>query len=79
MISAVGKRILIQPLVEQKSALILTNQKPSKYLVCSIGDEVTKVKPGNIIYTDKIYGTEIEHEGNKYLVIEEMCILAKLD
>lgn len=79
MLKAVGKRLIIKPVEVKHGSLLLTNSKPTQYTVISIGDEVTKVKPGNIIYLEKHYGTEIEHEKEKFLVIDESSILAKLD
>lgn len=79
MLTPVGKRIIVKPIEQKQGALILTNQKPSQYQVIAIGDEVTKVKPNNTIYLEKHYGAEIEHEKEKFLVIEENSILAKLD
>ena len=79
MLTPVGKRIIVKPVEVKAGALLLTNQKPTQFLVISIGDEVTKVKPGNTIYLEKHYVAEIEHETEKFLVIEETSILAKLD
>lgn len=78
-LSSVGKRLLIQAVIPPKGTLILSNQKPTRFTVCSIGEEVTKVKVGDIIYLDKYSGVEIEHENDKYLVCDESSILAKLD
>lgn len=80
MLMPVAKRVLIQPIHDDKNGvIIITNKKPIQYSVIAIGDEVTKVRPGNIIYLEKHYGVEIDHEGEKYLVIDEASILAKLD
>jgi co-chaperonin GroES (HSP10) len=79
MLTPVAKRILIQPVEVKHGTLLLTNQKPSQFKVIAIGDEVTKVKPDNIIYLEKHYGVEIEHESVKYFVIDESSILAKID
>ena len=79
MLKPCGKRILIQPVEVKHGTLLLTNQKPTQYKVIAIGDEATKVKPSDIIYLEKHYGTEIEHEKEKFLVIDENSILAKLD
>jgi chaperonin GroES len=79
MLTPVGKRIIVKPVEVKAGALLLTNQKPTQFHVIAIGDEVTKVKPGNTIYLEKHYGAEIEHEKEKFLVIEETSILAKLD
>jgi co-chaperonin GroES (HSP10) len=79
MLTPVAKRILIKPVEVKHGSLILNNQKPTQFHVLAIGDEVTKVKVGNIIYLEKHYGVEIECENEKYLVIDEASVLAKLD
>jgi len=79
MLSAVGKKILIQPIeVQNQGKILLHNQKPSQFKVIAIGDEVTKVAINDVIYLEKHYGVEIEHQGVKYSVIDESSILAKL-
>lgn len=78
MLTPVAKRIIIKPIEVKHGTLLLTNQKPTQFNVISIGDEVTKVKPGNIVYLEKHYGVEIDHENEKYLVIDESSILAKI-
>jgi co-chaperonin GroES (HSP10) len=78
MLIPVAKRVIIKPDTDAKQgSLIVTNQKPSQYTVISIGDEVTKVQSGDTIYLEKHYGVEIDHEGEKFLVIDEGSILAK--
>lgn len=79
MLKPLGKRLLIQPVEQKHGTLIVKNQKPSQYKVITIGDEVTKIQPYDIIYLEKHYGTEIEHEQVKYLVIDESSALVKLD
>jgi len=79
MLIPLAKRILVKPIEEKHGTLIVTNQKPKQFNIIAIGDEVTKVKPGDTIYLEKHYGAEIEHENEKYLVIDEASILAKLD
>jgi len=78
MLTPVAKRIIIQPIEEKHGTLLISNLKPKKFTVISIGDEVTKVQPGNVIFLEKHYGVEIDHENEKYLVIDEASILAKL-
>lgn len=79
MLTPIAKRILVKPVEINHGKLIVTNQKPTQFTVVAIGDEVTKVKTGNIIYLEKHYGVEIEYESEKYSVIDESSILAKLD
>lgn len=78
MLTPVAKRVIIQPIEEKGGTIIVANQKPKKFTVVSIGDEVTKVQPGNVVFLEKHYGVEIDYEGEKYLVIDESCILAKI-
>jgi len=79
MLTPVGKRLLVKPIEFKHEKLIVSGQKPTQFSVIAIGDEVTKVKPSNTIYMDKYSGVEIEHEKEKYLVVDESSILAKLD
>ncbi len=78
MLKPVGKRVLIQGVIGNAGNLIIT-QKPTKFLVIAIGDDVTKVKADDIIFLEKHFGVEIDHEKEKYLIIDEQSILAKLD
>lgn len=79
MLTPLAKRIIIQPAEDKKGPLILTNNKPKRFVILAIGDEVTKVKPNDFIYLERHSGAEIEHEGDKYFVIDESQILAKID
>lgn len=79
MLIPVGKRILIKPVEAKSGALILNTTKPTQFTVISIGDEVTKVKPGNTIYMEKHWGVEIDYENQKFLCIDEATVLAKFD
>lgn len=79
MLTPVAKRVIIKPVEEKAGALLITNQKPKKFTVISIGDDVTNVKPGNIVFLEKYYGVEIEHDGDHFTVIDESSILAKVD
>ena len=78
MLTPVGKRIIIKPIEVKVGNLIVNNMKPSQYHVVSVGEEVTKVRPGDTIYLEKHYGVEIEHDKEKFLVIDESSVLAKL-
>lgn len=78
MLTPIAKRILIKPVEVKHGTLIVHNQKPSKFTVISCGDEVTKVKPGDVIFLEKHYGVEIEHDDEKFQVIDESSILAKV-
>jgi co-chaperonin GroES (HSP10) len=79
MLTPVGKRIILQPVEAGQGSIILTGQKPTQFTVISVGDEVTKVKPGHVIYLEKHYGVEIEYDKEKFFVIDEQSILARID
>jgi co-chaperonin GroES (HSP10) len=78
MLMPVAKRILIKPVENKHATLIVTNFKPTRFQVMAIGDEVTKVKVGDVIFLEKHYGIEIENDEEKFLVIDEGAILAKI-
>lgn len=79
MLTPICKRIIVKPVEVKAGSLLLTNPKPIQFQVIAIGDEVTKVKPGHIIYLEKQFGVTIEHENEKFIVIEEGSILARID
>lgn len=78
MLKTLGKRVLVNAVQIKAGQLFIAGGKPSQYEVMGIGDEVTKVKVGDVIYLEKHYGAEIEHDKQKYLVVEEATILAKV-
>lgn len=78
MLKTLGKRVLIKPVEMKAGALFISGAKPVQYHVMGIGDETTKVAVGDVIYLEKHYGAEIEHDKEKYLVVEEASILAKV-
>lgn len=72
-----GKRLLVQPVQLKQGALLIAGAKPTQFVVIVVGDEVTKVSVGDLIYLEKHYGVELQHDGDKFLVIDESTILAK--
>lgn len=79
MLKAVGKRIIVIPVEVDTGKLIIKNSRPTQFNVISIGEDVSKVAVGNIVYLDKFAGAELEHNKEKFFVIDESQILAKLD
>ena len=79
MLLPLAKRIIVQPVEEKQGTLLIAGaQKQKRFKVKVIGDEVTRVKAGDIIYLEKHCGIEIEYEKQSFLVIDENSILAKL-
>lgn len=79
MLTPLGKRIIVKPIEVKHGALLITGVKPTQFHVIAIGDEVTKVKLGDTVYVSQQFGSEIEHEKEKFIVLEETFILAKVD
>ena len=75
----IGSQLIVKPVQTASSAILITNQKPSQYYVCSIGPDVKSTQINDILYLTKHAGTEIEHEKEKYIIIDESQILAILD
>lgn len=79
MLIPLAKRILLKPIKsEKKSILLLKEEKPIQFQVIAIGDDVTKVKPTDVVYLEKYSGAEISHEEETFLITEESSILAKI-
>ncbi|MBP5318326.1 MAG: co-chaperone GroES [Paludibacteraceae bacterium] len=87
-IKPLADRVLVQPdAAEEKSAggIILPDsakEKPLKGKVLATGngtkDEQMVVKAGDTVLYGKYAGTEIEYEGEKYLIMRQSDILATL-
>lgn len=87
-IKPLADRVLIKPLpAEEKTVggIIIPDsakEKPAKAEVLAVGtgtkDEEMILKVGDIVLYGKYAGTEIEHEGEKYLIMRQSDILATL-
>lgn len=89
MIEPVGRRILVERLEEEekkKGGIIVPDtakEKPQKGLVKNVAkvgkdDDPLPVKKGDKILFGKYGGTEIEYDGEEYLILGEDDILAKI-
>jgi chaperonin GroES len=91
MLQPLGDRVLVEPLAaEEKSAggIILpekAQEKPREGKVIAVGPgklletgerRVMGVKQGDVVVYSEYGGTEIAHEGEDYLLIDEGSILA---
>jgi co-chaperonin GroES (HSP10) len=73
----IGKRLIIQPVEHKQGAVLTINNKPTQFKVIAIGPDITHIYIDDIIYISKHQGTEIEHDGQKYFVIDQDSILAR--
>lgn len=80
MLQPLGKRILIKPIVEEKkpSFIIVKDEAPQSYSVLAIGDDVTKVKVGDTIYIAAYSTAEIKYVDEKFQIVVEDNIIAKV-
>jgi chaperonin GroES len=85
-IKPLADRVLIQPAVAEEktvSGIIIPDsakEKPLKGEVIAVGngtkDEEMVLKQGDLVLYGKYAGTEIELEGEKYLIMRQSDILA---
>ena len=75
-----GKRIIIKPIEQEKktSVLILKDESPHLFSVLSVGDDVKKVKEGDTIMIASFSTSEIKHDGQTLLLVNEDNIIAKV-
>ncbi len=89
MIEPVGRRVLVKRLEEEekkKSGIIVPDtakEKPQEGIVKNVAkvgkdDDPLPVKKGDKILFGKYSGTEIEYDGEEYLILGEDDILAKI-
>lgn len=85
-IKPLADRVLIKPVVAEEKTIggiIIPDsakEKPAKGEVVSVGtgtkDEQMALSEGDIVLYGKYSGTEIEHEGEKYLIMRQSDVLA---
>lgn len=85
-IKPLADRVLIKPVVAEEKTIggiIIPDsakEKPAKGEVVSVGtgtkDEQMTLTEGDIVLYGKYSGTEIEHEGEKYLIMRQSDVLA---
>lgn len=87
-IKPLADRVLVRPAAQEEkttSGIIIPDsakEKPLKGEVVAVGDgtkdEAMVLKAGDTVLYGKYAGTEIEHEGEKYLIMRQSDVLAKL-
>ena len=89
MIEPVGRRVIVKRLEEEdkkKGGIIVPDtakEKPQEGIVENVAkvgkdDDPLPVKKGDKILFGKYSGTEIEYDGEEYLILSEDDILAKI-
>lgn len=88
-IKPLADRVLVQPMkAEQKIGGIIipdtaSKEKPIQGTVIAVGngtkDEEMVLKAGDSILYGKYAGTEVEYEGEKYLIMRQSDVLAVLE
>ena len=81
-IKPLGTRVLVEQIeAETKTAsgLIIPDsakEKPLQAKVLAIGSDVDQIKVGETVIYGKFIGTELNFDGNDYLMLEQSEILA---
>ena len=82
MIKPLGKRVVIKVAETEEttaSGFVLPSSAKSKEQfgeIIAVGSEVELVKVGDTVFFKNYSGTEVEHEGESVLIIEEKDLLA---
>ena len=87
-IKPLADRVLIRPAAQEEkttSGIIIPDsakEKPLKGEVVAVGDgtkdEAMVLKAGDTVLYGKYAGAEIEHEGEKYLIMRQSDVLATI-
>ena len=87
-IKPLADRVLVRPAEQEEktaSGFIIPDsakEKPLRGEVVAVGggtkDEEMVLKSGDIVLYGKYAGTEVEHEGEKYLIMRQSDVLATL-
>lgn len=87
-IRPLADRVLVRPASQEEktvSGIIIPDsakEKPLRGEVVAVGtgtkDEEMVLQPGDVVLYGKYAGTEIEHEGEKYLIMRQADVLATL-
>lgn len=87
-IQPLADRVLVKPVAAEEKTLggiIIPDsakEKPAKGEVVAVGrgtkDEEMLLKVGDVVLYGKYAGTEIEHEGEKYLIMRQSDVLATI-
>tara|TARA_Y100001935_G_C17097114_1_gene404117 strand:- start:26 stop:304 length:279 start_codon:yes stop_codon:yes gene_type:complete len=85
-IKPLADRILVQPSeaeTKTSSGIIIPDsakEKPQKGIVVAVGpgtkESPVTLKPGDTVLYGKYSGSELQHDGNDYLIMKENDILA---
>lgn len=82
MIKPLGKRVVIKVAETEEttaSGFVLPSSAKSKEQfgeIIAVGSDVELVKVGDTVFFQNYSGTEVEHEGESVLIIEEKDLLA---
>ncbi len=87
-IKPLADRILVRPVAAEEktiSGIIIPDsakEKPAKGQVLAVGtgtkDEAMVLQVGDVVLYGKYAGTEIEHEGEKFLIMRQGDVLATI-
>lgn len=80
MLQPLAKRILIKPIEQnlKKSVLIIKDPTPQIFRVVAIGDEVKKVAVDDTIFIASFSTSEINYNDDKFILVNEENIIAKV-
>ena len=80
MLQPLDKRIVVRPIIPPKkeSVIIVKDESPASFEIVAIGDDVTKVNIGDKVLIAAFSTSEVTYEGQKYIIVNETNIIAKV-
>lgn len=80
MLQPIGKRILISAIhPERKPSIIMMKEEaPQTFNVIAVGEDVKKIKVGDIIFIAAFSTSEIKYNDEKYTLVFEDNVIARV-
>ena len=83
MVKPISKNIIVEPIVKEttESGIILGNAQEKKPIgtIVAVGNEVTLIKPGDVVLFGKYDGTPFEFNGRKFLIMQDESVLTIIE
>ena len=83
MVKPISKNIIVESIVKEttESGIILGDAQEKKPIgtIIAVGNEVTLIKPGDVVLFGKYDGTPFEFNGREFLIMQDESVLAIIE
>lgn len=70
--------LLLEPVLEESSKIIVTKKKPDFYVVMAVGPDVKGFQVGDTVLVADFGGKHVDIDGVDNLIVKEDAVLAKI-